>query len=41
MDLEFIMKFVIKFNSKFSDQRDIEVIVEGKVGNIKRRVSDF
>jgi hypothetical protein len=25
---------------KFSDKRDIEVIVEGKVRNVKRRFSD-
>jgi hypothetical protein len=31
----------IRFNCKVSDKRDIEVIVEGKVGNEKRRVSDF
>jgi hypothetical protein len=31
----------IRFNCKFSDKRDIEVIVEGKIGNVIRRVSDF
>jgi hypothetical protein len=41
MVMELIMKFGIRLNCKFSDKRDIEVIVEGKVGNIKRRVSDF
>jgi hypothetical protein len=46
MEMEFIMIFGIKLhyitlNSKFSDKRDIEFIVEGKVGNVKRRVSDF
>jgi hypothetical protein len=41
MEMDFIMKFGIRFNCKFSDKRDIEVIVEGKAGNVKRRVSDF
>jgi hypothetical protein len=41
MEMEFNMKFGIRFNCKFSDKRDIEVIVEVKVGNLKRRVSDF
>jgi hypothetical protein len=36
MEMEFIMKFWVRFNCKFSDKRDIEVIVEGKVGNLKR-----
>jgi hypothetical protein len=40
MEMEFIMKFGIRFNCKFSDKRDIEVIVEGKVGNLKRRFCD-
>jgi hypothetical protein len=34
--MEFIMKFGIKFNCKVSVKREIE----GKVGNLKRRVSD-
>jgi hypothetical protein len=41
MEMEFIMKFGIRFNCKFSDKRDIKVIVEGNVGNVKRRVGDF
>jgi hypothetical protein len=36
MEIEYIMKFGIRFNCKISDKRDIEVIVEGKVGNVKR-----
>jgi hypothetical protein len=39
--MEFVLKFGIRFNSKFSDKRDFEVIVAGKVGNVKRRVTDF
>jgi hypothetical protein len=40
MEMEFIMEFGIRFNCKFSDKRSIEVIVEGKVENLKRRDSD-
>jgi hypothetical protein len=36
MKVEFLMKFGIRFNYSVSDNRDI---VEGKVGNVKRRVS--
>jgi hypothetical protein len=32
MGMEFIMKFGIRFNSKFSNKRDIEVITERDVG---------
>jgi hypothetical protein len=35
------MKFGTKLICQFSDKRDIEVIVEGMVGNVKRRVNDF
>jgi hypothetical protein len=35
MEMEFIMKFGIRFNWKVSDKRDFEVIVEGKIGNVK------
>jgi hypothetical protein len=41
MEMEFIIKFMIGFNCLLSDKRKIHVIVEGKVGNVKRRVSDF
>jgi hypothetical protein len=41
MEMEPNMKFRIRFNCKFSGKRVIEVIVEGKVGNVKRRVSVF
>jgi hypothetical protein len=41
MEMEFIIKFGIKFNCKFSDKKDIEVIVEGKVGNLKRELVIF
>jgi hypothetical protein len=34
--MEVIMRFGIRFNSKFSDKRDIEVIVEGRVEKVKR-----
>jgi hypothetical protein len=34
MEIEFIMKFGIRFNCKGS------IIVEGRVGNVKRRVGD-
>jgi hypothetical protein len=43
MEMEFTVKFGTRFNSKFLDKRDIEVIVEGKVGNVKmivRRIMD-
>jgi hypothetical protein len=40
MGLEFIMKFGIRFKCKVSDKRYIEVIVKGKVGNVRRRVRD-
>jgi hypothetical protein len=40
MEMEFIMKLGISFNHKVSDKKDTEVIVEGKVGNVKKRVSD-
>jgi hypothetical protein len=36
MEMEFIMKFGIIFNCKFSGKRDIKVIVEGKVENVKK-----
>ena len=35
------MEFIIGFIGKVSDEGDIEVVVEGKVENIKRTVSDF
>ena len=35
------MEFRIGFNGKVSDRGDIEVVVEGKVGNIKRTICDF
>jgi hypothetical protein len=41
MVVEFNMKLRIRFKCEFSDKRDIEVIGKGKVGNVKRRVSDF
>jgi hypothetical protein len=41
MEMEFSMKFGMRFHCKFLDKRDIEVIVEGKIGNVKRGVGDF
>ena len=35
------MKLRIGFNGKVSDEGDIEVVVEGKVGNMKRTIGDF
>ena len=41
MELEFIVKFIIGFNGKVSDEGDIEVVMEGKIWNVKRTISDF
>ena len=41
MGLEFSTESKIGFNGKVSDEGDIEVVVEGKVGNIKRIIEDF
>ena len=41
MELEFTMESRIGFNGKVSDEGDIEVFVEGKVGNVKRTIGDF
>ena len=41
MELEFSMEFRIGFNGKVSNAGDNEVLVEGKVGNIKRTLGDF
>ena len=35
------MESRIGFNCKVSDEGDIEVVVEGKIRNIKRTMSDF
>ena len=35
------MESRIGFNGKVSGKGDIEVVVEGKVGNVKRTISDF
>ena len=40
-ELEFSMESRIGFIGKVSDQRVIEVIMEGKVGNIERTIGDF
>ena len=40
MELEFIMEFVIGFNGKVLDEGNIEVVVEGKVRNIKRTIGE-
>jgi hypothetical protein len=37
--MELNMKFGIRFSCDVSDKRDIEVVVEGKVGNVKRRMN--
>ena len=36
MELEFVRELIIGFNGKVSDEGDIDAVVEGKVGNIKR-----
>ena len=41
MELEFSIKSRIRFNGKVSDEGDIEVVVGGKLGNIKRTIGDF
>ena len=41
MDLEFTVEFIIGFTGKVSDEGDMEVVMEGKVGNVKRTISDF
>ena len=43
MESEFSMESIIKkgFNSKVSDEGDLEVVVEGKVGNIKKAIAEF
>ena len=41
MELEFTMEFIIDFNGKVSDEGDIEVVMEGKVWNVKRIISNF
>jgi hypothetical protein len=38
--LESILKFRIRFNCKVSDKRYVKVIVECKVGNVRRRVAE-
>ena len=39
--MEFGVESRIGFNGEASDEEVIEVVVESKVGNIKRRVGDF
>ena len=39
--MEFSMESRIGFYGIFSDEGDIEVAVESKVGNIKRTIGDF
>ena len=41
MELEFSMESRINFNGKVSDEGDVEVVEEGKVGKIKRTIGDF
>ena len=41
MELEFNREFRIGFNGKVLEEGDIEVVVEGKAGNIKRTIGDF
>ena len=41
MELEFSMESRIDFNGKVSDEGDLEAVVEGKVGHIKRTIGDF
>ena len=39
--MEFTMEFIIGFNDKVLDEGDIDVVMEGKVLNVKRTVSGF
>ena len=41
MEWGFSMETRIGFNGKVSDEGDIEVVLEAKVGNIKRTIVDF
>ena len=41
MELGFTVESGNGFNGKASDEEDIEVVVEGTVGNIKRTIGDF
>ena len=41
MELDFSIESRIGFNCKVLDEGDIEVVVEGKVGNLKRTIGDF
>ena len=41
IELEFSVESRIGFSGKVLEEGDIEVIVEGKVGKIKRTIGDF
>ena len=41
MELVFTVESRIDFDGKVSDEGEIEVAVEGNVGNVKRTIGDF